>query len=69
MQKRISRIIITDLLCRIPICIMAYVKLSGYYVDNIAYIVSAGLLLPINSESNLSLYSSGLNKLTKFIKE
>ena len=65
MQKRISRIIITDFLCWIPICIMAYVKLSGYYVDDIAYIVSAGLLLPINSAINPLLYSSLLNKLAK----
>ena len=42
MQRRISRIIITDFLCWIPICIMAYVKLSGFYVDDVAYIVSAG---------------------------
>ena len=65
MQKRISRIIITDFLCWIPICIMAYVKLSGYYVDDIAYIVSAGLLLPINSAINPLLYSSLLDKLAK----
>ena len=48
MQRRISRIIITDFLCWIPICIMAFVKLSGVYVDDVAYIISAGLLLPIN---------------------
>ena len=65
MQKRISRIIITDFLCWIPICIMAYVKLSGYYIDDIAYIVSAGLLLPINSAINPLLYSSLFDKLTK----
>ena len=65
MQRRISRIIITDFLCWIPICIMAFVKLSGYHVDDVAYIVSAGLLLPINSAFNPLLYSSLLDKLNK----
>ena len=69
MQRRISRIIITDFLCWIPICIMAFVKLSGFYVDDVAYIVSAGLLLPINSAFNPLLYSSLLNKLKKAFKK
>ena len=62
-QKRITRIIFSDFLCCIPICIMAYVKLSGYYADYIAYIVSVGLLLPINSAINSLLYLSFLDKL------
>ena len=69
MQKRISRIIITDFLCWIPICIMAFVKLSGFYVDDVAYIVSAGLLLPINSAFNPLLYSSLLDKLKETFKK
>ena len=64
-RRRISRIIITDFLCWIPICIMAFVKLSGFYVDDVAYVVSAGLLLPINSAFNPLLYSSLLDKLTE----
>ena len=69
MQRRISRIIITDFLCWIPICIMAFIKLSGFYVDDIAYIVSAGLLLPINSAFNPLLYSSLLDKLKETFKK
>ena len=68
MQRRISRIIITDFLCWIPICIMAFVKLSGFYLDDVAYIVSAGLLLPINSAFNPFLYSSLLDKLKEKCK-
>ena len=68
MQKRISRIIITDFLCWIPICIMAFVKLSGFHVDDVAYIVSAGLLLPINSASNPLLYSSLFDKLKEMFR-
>ena len=63
LQKRISRIIIIDFLCWIPICIIAFVKLSGIYVDDVAYIVTASLLLPINSAFNPFLYSSLPNKL------
>ena len=69
MQRRISRIIITDFLCWIPICIMAFVKLSGFYVDDVACIVSAGLLLPINSAFNPLLYSSLLDKLKETFKK
>ena len=69
MQRRISRIIITDFLCWIPICIMAFVKLSGFYVDDVAYVVSAGLLLPINSAFNPLLYSSLLGKLKETFKK
>ena len=68
MQRRISRIIITDFMCWIPICIMAYVKCAGYYVDDVAYIVSAGLLLPINSAFNPLLYSPLLDKLIEKCK-
>ena len=68
MQRRISRIIITDFLCWIPICITAFVKLSGFYVNDVAYIVSAGLLLPINSAFNPLLYSSLLDNLKKTFK-
>ena len=63
MQRRVSRIVITGFLCWIPICIIAFVKLSGFYVDDIAYNVSAGLLLPINSAFKPLLYSSLLDKL------
>ena len=68
MQRRISRIIITDFLCWIPICIIAFVKLSGIYVNDVAYIVSAGLLLPINSAFNPILYSPFLGKTVKTLK-
>ena len=69
LQRRISRIIITDFLCWIPICIIAFVKLSGIYVDDVAYIVTAGLLLPINSAFNPFLYSSLPDKLIRIFKK
>ena len=69
LQRRILRIIVTDFLCWIPICIIAFVKLSGIYVDDVAYIVTAGLLLPINSAFNPFLYSSLPDKLIGIFKK
>ena len=63
MQKRIARIIATDFCCWIPICIMAYVRLLGIEFSDIAYQISAVLLLPINSVMNPFLFSSLSDKL------
>ena len=63
MQRRIARIIFTDFLCWIPICIMVYLKINGVTIDNVVYVVSAGILLPINSAFNPLLYSSLVDKL------
>ena len=57
MQKRIARIILTDFCSWIPICIMAYVRLLGVEFSDIAYQISAVLLLPINSAMNPFLFS------------
>ena len=57
-HNRIAIIILTDMLCWVPICIMAYAKLGGGNVFDLAYIVSAGLLLPINSAFNPFLLTS-----------
>ena len=62
MQKRIARIIATDFCCWIPICVMAYVRLGVEFSD-IAYQISAVLLLPINSAMNPILFSPLLEKL------
>ena len=63
MQKRIARIIATDFCCWIPICVMAFVRLGVEFSD-IAYQISAALLLPINSALNPILFSSLLDKLS-----
>ena len=62
MQKRIARIIATDFCCWIPICVMAFVRLGVEFSD-IAYQISAVLLLPINSAMNPILFSPVLDKL------
>ena len=57
MQKRISRLLLTDFFCWIPVCIMAYLRVSGVFLPPDAFIASAGFLLPINSAMNPLLYS------------
>ena len=56
-EKRIARIIATDLFCWIPICILAYVRISGINYPVEVYQISAVLILPINSALNPFLYS------------
>jgi len=57
MQKRISRLLLTDFFCWIPVCIMAYVSVAGVSLPPDVHIASAGFLLPINSAINPLLYS------------
>ncbi|XP_076802491.1 uncharacterized protein LOC143446638 isoform X2 [Clavelina lepadiformis] len=54
---RITRIIVSDFLCWIPICIMVYVSFSGVKLPDGVEIFTAGVLLPINSAFNPILYS------------
>lgn len=61
-QKRISRVMITDCCCWIPVCIMAYLSLAGVPLPANAYITSAGFLLPINSAMNPVLYSKFVDR-------
>ena len=61
-QKRIAHIIATYFCCWIPICLMAYVRLGVDFSD-IAYQISAALLLPINSVMVPILFSTLFDKL------
>jgi len=62
MQKRISRLLLTDFFCWIPVCIMAYLSVGGVTLPPDAYIVSAGFLLPINSAMNPLIYSKVIDE-------
>ena len=57
MQKKISRLFLTDFLCWIPVCVMAYLSVAGVSLPPGAYIASDGFLLPINSAMNPPHYS------------
>ena len=67
MQKRIARIIATDFCCWIPICIMTWVRLGVEFSD-IAYQISAVLLLPVNSAMNPFLFTPLPDKLINFFR-
>ena len=68
MQQRIARIIVTDFCSWIPICFMAYVRLGVKFSD-IAYQISAVLLLPINSALNPFLFTSLPDKLIGWCRQ
>nr|XP_026692799.1 low-density lipoprotein receptor-related protein 1B-like [Ciona intestinalis] len=55
--QTVSIMILCNFCCWIPICLMAFVSLSGVQLDNIVYVISAGILLPINSVLNPIIYS------------
>ena len=62
MQKKIYRLMATDFCCWIPITIMVFINFSGTSVSDIAYVISAIVLLPINSALNPILYSDIIDK-------
>ncbi|XP_076813046.1 uncharacterized protein LOC143459693 [Clavelina lepadiformis] len=72
-QNRIARLIVTDFCCWMPICILVYLNFGGVKVSPEADIITAGLLLPINSALNPILYSpfveSFFETLTRRVKE
>ena len=58
LQRKISKLLLTDFICWIPVCTMAYLSVGGVPLPPDAYIASAGFLLPINSAMNPVLYST-----------
>ena len=64
MQRRIARLLITDFVCWIPICIIAFTKASlKFRLPNDVYAATIAFLLPINSALNPILYSSFFENL------
>ncbi|XP_078483448.1 uncharacterized protein LOC108949324 [Ciona intestinalis] len=55
--QTVYKMILSNFCCWIPICLMAFISLSGVKLNNIVYVVSAGILLPINSVLNPIIYS------------
>jgi len=66
LQKKIIRLVVTDFACWVPICVMAFIHFSGAAVlDGVYYVVTAVILLPINSVLNPLLYSDSFEYLWK----
>jgi len=62
LQKRISRLLLTDFCCWIPVSILGYASIAGVPLPPTVYIVSAGILFPINSAMNPILYSNFIDQ-------
>lgn len=67
MQRKISALIITDLCCWLPICVMAFLTQRQTYVSGTTYAIAAIILLPINSSLNPMIYSGGFYQLRNVI--
>ncbi|XP_076822943.1 uncharacterized protein LOC143469213 isoform X2 [Clavelina lepadiformis] len=63
MFRKISYIVITDVACWLPISVMSFMNFAGFKIPENAYVVSAVVLLPINSALNPLLYSSTIQRL------
>ncbi|XP_039261637.2 uncharacterized protein LOC120337813 [Styela clava] len=58
--QRISRLLFTDFVCWMPICITCLISLSGSNIPPLMYQISAAFFLPINSALNPLLYSNAI---------
>ena len=68
MQKKIARLLATDFVCWIPICIIAFAKASlKFGLPNDLYAATIAFLLPVNSALNPLLYSNFFEKLIEKI--
>ena len=70
MYRKITVLIITDMCCWFPVCIMTFLSMSGVVLSPTAYAASAVVLLPINSSLNPVIYAAPLEALrsTKFMQ-
>ena len=57
MQRKIFILIVTDVVCWLPICMIAFCSYAGLTISNQVYTVAAVILLPINSAVNPIIYS------------
>ena len=59
MQKRIARLLVTDFICWIPICVIAFTNyLNNIDLPNVVYGITIAFLLLVNSTLNPLLYSA-----------
>ena len=69
MQKRIYRLVASNLACWLPLTIMAVANLFGARLSTEAYAVAAIVLLPITSALNPLVYSNFISVAWEWIKE
>nr|XP_039253694.1 uncharacterized protein LOC120330817 [Styela clava] len=57
LQRKVTRIVVTDFLCWMPICLMALLQLFGIPIRTELYVPVGTILIPINSALNPFLYT------------
>ena len=62
-QKRIAMLIVSDCACWIPVCLVAFLRFSGFSISDEVYAITAIVLLPINSAVNPFFHSSPLTSI------
>lgn len=62
MQKRVARVVFTNVAAWLVISIMVYIGISGVFMSYSAHLVTTMVLLPINSILNPILFSALLEK-------
>ncbi|XP_078491522.1 uncharacterized protein LOC108950445 isoform X1 [Ciona intestinalis] len=69
MQRKISILILTDLCCWLPVCLMTFISLRKTGLHDSVYSYSAIILLPINSSLNPIIYTDAVPKLYTKLKQ
>lgn len=65
LQRKITLLIVTDLICWFPLCFMTFLSMGKVILSPIAYALSAIVFLPINSSLNPIIYTNPLLPLVK----
>ncbi|XP_039249356.2 uncharacterized protein LOC120327042 isoform X1 [Styela clava] len=68
MQKKVTRIVVTDFLCWMPVCLMALLQLFGIHIPTEVYVPVGTILIPINSALNPFLYSGVPDWISRRLK-
>ena len=68
LHHRVARLILTDFLCWIPLCVLSYTYFAGVDYDKFVIAVCGIILLPINSALNPILYSALFDSFLAKIK-
>ena len=70
MQKRIARLLASDFICWIPICIIAFAKANERFaIPPVLYSITVAFLLPVNSALNPLLYSPFVDSLAQTVSQ
>lgn len=69
MQKKITILIATDVICWLPICIMTFVSVTIVPIGGGLYAVAAIIFLPFNSSINPVIYSDGFQFIRVYLRK